>query len=70
MNKEDFAWTMVIYACANDVEVHELVDFMSVTSLMDTEKREGYNQAIRQSVAGDIIQFDMIKLETDDMEED
>jgi len=66
LGKEDFARAMVTYASANDVDVHELVDFMSVSALMDTEKREGYNKAIRQSVAGDMIQFDIIAIEVDE----
>ena len=42
---------------------------MSVTSLVDTEESESYKKAIRQSVAGDMIQLDTIELDYNEEED-
>ena len=57
LSKEEFARAMVKYAKAIEVEIHELVDFMSVSSLIDNEELGvSYDEAMRQSMlmGGDI----------------
>ena len=66
LNKTEFARAMVMYASSIAVEVNELVDFMCVTSLIDSDAGEGYDNAIRQSVKGDMVKYDVILLELDE----
>lgn len=60
LDKTEFARAMVKYADANEVGVHDLVDFMCVTSLADGDD---YGVAVTQSISGGIPDISVAEAE-------
>lgn len=53
LGRNEFAMAMAHYAKIFGVNLHELIDFMCVTTALGDERTKGYQVAFRQSVMGD-----------------
>jgi len=51
LNRQEFARAIVGYAKVSNVAVHDLIDFMVVTSVLHEDESVGYQKAYRQSFA-------------------
>lgn len=52
LGRKEFSRAMLAYADYYKVDLHELIDFMCVTTVLGEEKTRGYQNAFRQSLIG------------------
>lgn len=57
LGRKEFAHAMVHYSEAYGVNLHELIDFMCVTTALGDERTRGYQAAFKQSFSGEGIKI-------------